>query len=124
MVSTLLILTGCGRMQLISSFMTPQSPRRAPRVSSERFTGQSDAYQLPILIKQRLVPLNVFRRRADLFVKQANEQLVEAEDFEALQVLFSEYCDKEGLMTKMAVMEIPAIAELLVRRRNFVSTED
>ena len=42
-------------------------------------------------------------------------EFVEAEDFEALQILFSKHCDKEGLITKNAVMEIPAIAELIVR---------
>lgn len=44
------------------------------------------------------------------------EEFVEAEDLEALQALFSKYCDKEGLMTKAAVMKVPAIAELMVSR--------
>ena len=39
---------------------------------------------------------------------------VKADDGDALQQLFSKTCDKEGLMTKAAVMEIPAIAQLLV----------
>jgi len=39
---------------------------------------------------------------------------VEAEDLEALQSLFSKYCDSDGLMTKEAVSQIPAITELTV----------
>jgi hypothetical protein len=42
-------------------------------------------------------------------------EFVEAENFEALQVLFSTYCDQDGLMTKNAVMNVPIIADLLVR---------
>jgi hypothetical protein len=42
-------------------------------------------------------------------------EFVEAENFEALQVLFSTYCDQDGLMTKNAVMNVPLIADLLVR---------
>jgi hypothetical protein len=43
------------------------------------------------------------------------DEFVEAEDLEALQTLFSKYCDSEGLMTKLSVMQIPAISELMVR---------
>ena len=39
---------------------------------------------------------------------------MEAEDLEALQALFTKYCDKEGLMTKDGVKKIPPIAVLLV----------
>jgi hypothetical protein len=33
---------------------------------------------------------------------------------EALQALFAQYCDKDGLMTKSEVEKIPSIAELFV----------
>jgi len=46
-----------------------------------------------------------------------DDGFVEAQDLEALQGLFSKYCDKEGLMTKDAVQQIPLIAELLVSER-------
>ena len=42
------------------------------------------------------------------------DEFVEAEDLEALQALFTKYCDKEGLMTKEKVTKIPPIGELLV----------
>jgi hypothetical protein len=42
-------------------------------------------------------------------------EFVEAQDLEALQTLFSKYCDGEGLMNKVSVLQIPAIAELTVR---------
>lgn len=41
----------------------------------------------------------------------------EANDLEALQALFAQYCDKEGLMTKTDVEKVPAIAELFVSTR-------
>ena len=65
---------------------------------------------------QRLTPVIGFKRKGDLFLASSDEdsEFVEAEDFEALQVLFSKYCDKEGLMTKNAVEKVPAIADLLV----------
>jgi hypothetical protein len=43
------------------------------------------------------------------------EDFVEAEDLEALQELFTKYCDSEGLMTRTSVMQLPAITELMVR---------
>lgn len=44
-----------------------------------------------------------------------NEYDIKAEDLEAIQSLFSKYCDPEGLMTKEVAMKVPAIAELMVR---------
>jgi hypothetical protein len=37
-----------------------------------------------------------------------------AQDLESLQSLFSQYCDKQGLMTRSALRNVPTIAELLV----------
>lgn len=70
---------------------------------------------------QRVVqPASVFRRKGvDLYAASSDieniAEFVEAENFEALQRLFSKFCDKEGLITKKAVMMIPAIADLMVR---------
>jgi hypothetical protein len=47
--------------------------------------------------------------------QQEDDVFVEAQDLDALQQLFSKYCDKEGLMSKQNLEQIPAIAQLLVR---------
>jgi hypothetical protein len=58
----------------------------------------------------------LFRRNGGVCLGASEQdEFVEAEDLEALQTLFSKYCDSEGLMTKVVVMQIPAIAELMVR---------
>lgn len=44
---------------------------------------------------------------------QDEVEFVKAEDGEALQALFSKFCDADGLMTKTTVKAVPAIAELL-----------
>jgi hypothetical protein len=46
---------------------------------------------------------------------QTEDVFVEAQDLDALQQLFAKYCDKEGLMSKKNLEQIPAIAQLLVR---------
>lgn len=51
---------------------------------------------------------------------QGDEVFVEAEDLEALQALFNRYCDDDGLITREKVMEVPAIADLLVSMRFFL----
>jgi len=50
----------------------------------------------------------------DTAPSSADDEFVEAEDLEALQALFSKYCDSEGLMTKVSVMQVPSISELMV----------
>ena len=47
--------------------------------------------------------------------QEDEDMFVEAQDLDALQQLFSKYCDKEGLMSKQNLEQIPAIAQLLVR---------
>lgn len=37
------------------------------------------------------------------------------DQIEAIQMIFTNYCDADGLMTKMDVMKVPYIADLLVR---------
>jgi hypothetical protein len=44
-----------------------------------------------------------------------NNESPQAHDGEALQALFSEQCDQDGLMTKDTLQSVPMIAELLVR---------
>lgn len=55
-------------------------------------------------------------------LSKSEDEFVEAEDLEALQALFTKYCDKEGLMTKEKVTKIPPIDEFLVsvhKRKNW-----
>ncbi len=44
----------------------------------------------------------------------APDEFAEARDGEAVQTLFSKYCDNDGLMTKTTLQQIPAVSELLV----------
>ena len=37
------------------------------------------------------------------------------DQIEAIQMVFTNYCDGDGLMTKRDVMKVPYIADLLVR---------
>jgi hypothetical protein len=39
---------------------------------------------------------------------------VEAEDLPSIQELFTKYCDKDGLMTKASLDEVPAFKDMLV----------
>lgn len=50
-----------------------------------------------------------------LSLSNQDDAFPEASDLEALQRLFTKYCDKEGLMTKTSVTQVPAIAALMVR---------
>jgi hypothetical protein len=57
-----------------------------------------------------------FVRSVELFMTSEDETLIKAEDGEALQTLFEQFCDDDGLMTKEAlVRDIASIRELLVR---------
>ena len=61
----------------------------------------------------------VQRNRNNFQLQMSADQtdFVKADDGEALQELFSSYCDKDGLMTKNTLKtEISVIKELLVRR--------
>jgi hypothetical protein len=39
---------------------------------------------------------------------------VEAEDLQSIQALFTNYCDKDGLMTKASLDKVPAFKDMLV----------
>ena len=55
-------------------------------------------------------------RTVELFMTSEDETLIKAEDGEALQTLFEQFCDDDGLMTKETlVRDIVSIRELLVR---------
>jgi hypothetical protein len=57
-----------------------------------------------------------FVRSVELFMTSEDETLIKAEDGEALQTLFEQFCDDDGLMTKETlVRDIASIRELLVR---------
>eukprot|EP00980_Cylindrotheca_fusiformis_P011944 scaffold2830_cov131-Cylindrotheca_fusiformis.AAC.65 len=48
-----------------------------------------------------------------LFIS-SKDKYVEAENLSAIQTLFSQYCDKEGLMTRDQLEKVPPFAEMLV----------
>lgn len=50
--------------------------------------------------------------------------VVAAKDFDALQMIFSKYCDEEGLMAKEKAISVPVIAELLVSEAACSSIRD
>jgi hypothetical protein len=120
-----LLLVGCLEIRSCYSWMVPMA---------SSFLRQQDSISIPLFSKIPRSSLNriymdrplfsssstnpaPFRRHGGGLCLGASEkdEFVEAEDLEALQTLFSKYCDSEGLMTKLSVMEIPAISELMVR---------
>lgn len=55
-------------------------------------------------------------------MSSADESMVDfvkADDGEALQALFEQQCDEDGLMTKASLVSIPMIADLLVCSSSF-----
>jgi hypothetical protein len=113
-----LLLVGCLEIRSCYGWM-------APMASS--FLRPHDSSSIPLFSKSSRSSLNrictdqpksaPFRRHGGGLCLGASEkdEFVEAEDLEALQTLFSKYCDSEGLMTKLSVMQVPAISELIVR---------
>ena len=59
-----------------------------------------------------VVPL--YRDGTTLCSSTEDEYILDASNVELLQDVFSKYADKDGLMTKLNVMQVPAIAQLLV----------
>jgi hypothetical protein len=102
---------------MASSFVRPQDSSLSPLSSkSSRSSLNQFCTDRPLFSLSSTSPAP-FRRHGRGFRLGASEkdEFVEAEDLEALQTLFSKYCDSEGLMTKLIVMQIPAISDLLVR---------
>jgi hypothetical protein len=120
-----LLLVGCLEIRscygwmvpIASSFLRPQDSSLSPLSSkSSRSSPNQFCAERPLFSMSATSPAP-FRRNGGGLCLGASEkdEFVEAEDLEALQTLFSKYCDSEGLMTKLIVMQIPAIAELMVR---------
>ena len=121
-----LLLVGCLEIRSCYSWMVPMASsflRQQDSSSISLFRKSSGSSQNRICIDRPLFfssystnPAS-FRRHGGRLCLGASEkdEFVEAEDLEALQTLFSKYCDSEGLMTKLSVMQIPAISELMVR---------
>lgn len=67
----------------------------------------------PSLLKHK--PFLVVRPRIDatLFTS-TDDYVLDANDVELLQKVFAKYSDKDGLMTRDEVMQVPAISQLLV----------
>jgi hypothetical protein len=61
----------------------------------------------------RSVP-NTPRAPLCLLFESKDGSFVEAEDLPAIQKLFTKYCDKDGLMTKAELVEMPPFSEMLV----------
>jgi hypothetical protein len=102
---------------MASSSLRPQDSSLVPFFSkSSRSSLHGFCTDRPLFSSSSTNPAP-FRRHGGGLCLGASEkdEFVEAEDLEALQTLFSKYCDSEGLMTKLIVMQIPAIAELMVR---------
>jgi hypothetical protein len=102
---------------MASSFLRPHDSRSIPLFSkSSRSSLDRICINRPLFSSSSTKPAP-FRRHGGGLCLGASEkdEFVEAEDLEALQTLFSKYCDSEGLMTKLSVMQIPAISELMVR---------
>jgi hypothetical protein len=77
------------------------------------FTTESEQKDVS---RSRFSPFQMkFLRNVGLFMTSEDETLIKAEDGEALQSLFEQFCDDDGLMTKeMLVRDIVSIRELLV----------
>jgi hypothetical protein len=102
---------------MASSFLRQQDSSSIPLFSKiSRSSLNRICIDRPLFTSSSTNP-TPFRRHGGGLCLGASEkdEFVEAEDLEALQKLFSKYCDSEGLMTKLSVMQIPAISELMVR---------
>jgi hypothetical protein len=120
-----LLLVGCLEIRSCCGWMVPMA---------SSFLRRHDSSSIPLFSKSSRSSLNRICIDRPLFSSSSTnpapsrrhggglclgasekDEFVEAEDLEALQTLFSKYCDSEGLMTKLSVMQIPAISELMVR---------
>jgi hypothetical protein len=104
------------QIALVSSFLT------APTTPSFVSISKSNCYLTPNLVqtnKKSLIeecwmPAKTSKLHMLSTSTSGADDFVQADDFEALQKLFSKNCDDEGLMTRASVMQIPAISELMV----------
>jgi hypothetical protein len=109
------------QIALVSSFLT------APTTPSFVSSSKSNCYLTPSFvqttkkssIEECWKPAKTSPRKPTLLHQLSTstsgaDDFVQADDFEALQKLFSKNCGEEGLMTKSSVMQIPAISEMMV----------
>lgn len=89
-------------------------PKQKIRLATARFlpmvSSAPSSFQLGIAFRSNGSSNTYLQTKT----RETVEEYVEAEDLDGLQDLFNRCCDQEGLMTKNAVQQIPAIAELLV----------
>lgn len=123
-----------GVLPVVLAFLSPQ--HRGPNLLCKRTPQQATTLPAFFFGQARAVPVSCIRNcrqkssreRAPLdgfnrivcLRSKSEDEFVEAEDLEALQALFTKYCDKEGLMTKEKVTEIPPIDELLVSENEII----
>jgi len=107
---------------VVSAFLPSRQPFLATKSLPPR-VRQTPAFV--VTASTAVLKIHAFRIQPQYLTASAaaegandDDGFVEAQDLEALQALFSKYCDKEGLMTKDAVQQTPLIAELLVSERN------
>jgi hypothetical protein len=102
---------------MASSFLRPHDSSSIPLFSKSSGSSLNRICMDRPLFLSSSANSASFRRHGGGLCLGASEkdEFVEAEDLEALQTMFSKYCDSEGLMTKLSVMQIPAISELMVR---------
>jgi len=106
--SSLLALIGYLSLSTVSPFLLPMSPSRS-------FVGRSYASRHQCFQQNRFATIQNAKIWGVSLRATTDDEFVKGEDLEALQALFSKYCGSEGLMTKIEVMQISAIEELLVR---------
>jgi hypothetical protein len=57
-----------------------------------------------------------FVPRADTRLGSSADESIDASDLGLLQKTFAKYADEDGLMTRVEVMQVPGISQLLVSR--------
>lgn len=109
-------------LQVVAQAFAPSILRFPPR--QQHLSQLTTTARFPASTTLPCGQRSVFSRTSYLQTKTTEtvDGYVEAEDLDGLQDLFNRYCDREGLMTKNSVQQIPAIAELLVGSMMCVST--
>ena len=90
----------------------PQSATFLPRIQQLK-TGESGSATNLIGSYRTIARRSVMKLNSELSDEHLN-QFTKADDGDALQILFSKHCDKDGLMTKQILTSVPVIKDLLV----------
>jgi len=96
-------------VRLVISF-TPESATFLPRIRHQSVTGRrqnAHMVESPRMVTRHFMILNSVSSNIEA------SDFIKAGDGDTLQALFSKQCDKDGLMTKEALVSLPAIADLL-----------